>query len=324
MRGLVISRGTVTVTRDLSSPAPSPGEVRVRVLRAGICATDLALRRGYMGFEGIPGHEFVGQALEGQFAGRRVVGEINVGCGECDACRGDLDRHCPKRTVLGILGRSGAFADEVLLPARNLHPVPDAISTDAAVFTEPLAAAFEIAEQVRLEPGRRALVAGDGKLGILCAWVLHLLGLRVTVAGRHPERNELLPAETQHHVGWLEEDVRWHSFEPSHPPFDLAVEATGRPEALARLVPRVRPRGTIVLKTTAETPGVFDTSPAVVNELTLVGSRCGRFAPALDALARGLVPVERLVTARYPLERGASAFERADRPGALKVLLDVS
>ncbi|MHC4078931.1 MAG: alcohol dehydrogenase catalytic domain-containing protein, partial [Planctomycetota bacterium] len=180
--------------------------VIVEPLRAGICATDIALSRGYMDFAGVPGHEFVGIATSGKHAGQRVVGDINAGCGrpECDDCAGGESHHCVDRTVLGILNHSGAFAERLALPERNLLAVPDAVSTDAATFTEPLAAALEIGEQLELTNGATALVAGDGKLGLLCAHVLHLQGLRVTVAGRHREHQELLPAGVEHRVGMLE------------------------------------------------------------------------------------------------------------------------
>ena len=314
MRGLEIRAGSVCFRDDLPDAARA-GEVPVRVRLAGICATDLALQRGYMGFAGVPGHEFVGEALAGPFAGQRVVGEINAGCGVCAACTSGLERHCPARTVLGILGRSGAHASELSLPARSLHPVPDAVRDEEAVFVEPLAAAFEIAEQVRLVPGQRALVAGDGKLGILCAWVLDRHGLEVTVAGHHPARQELLPERATHRPDLLERG-------PSAvPPYDLAVEATGRATTLPVLLPFVRPRGTVVLKTTCELPTPLDLAGVVVPELTLVGSRCGRFEPALAALAAHEVPDARLVAARFPLREGATAYARAAQRGTLKVLL---
>ena len=324
MRGVHLENGRLEVRDDLALAAAGDDEARVRVLSAGICATDLALRRGYMAFRGTPGHEFVGIAESGPLAGERVVGEINAACGRCGACDRGLGRHCAARTVLGILARPGAMAEELSLPARNLHRVPNAISNDAAVFTEPLAAAFEIGELVRLEPGRRALVAGDGKLGVLCAWVLHLAGLSVVVAGHHAERRRLLPGGTEHVTGLLERDRPWHAVDAAEAVFDLAVEATGRADVLARLVPLVRPRGTIVLKTTSEVETTIDSSGLVVHEISLVGSRCGRFGPALDALENGLVPVERLVEARYPLAEAEDAFARAASPGTLKVLLDVS
>ena len=321
MLGLWLDQGRATLRHDLPEPEAAPGEVRVQILRAGVCATDLALRRGYMGFRGVPGHEFVGIALDGALRGQRVVGEINAGCRRCPTCLAGLDghapdpRHCPHRTVLGILGRPGAFAERIALPEANLFPVPDAVSTDAAVFTEPLAAALAIADQVALRPGLRALVAGDGRLGLLCAHALARSGVEVAVAGRHPERCGLLPAGARHVTGLLEDAA-------SPAAFDLAVEATGNPAALAAVCARVRPRGTVVLKTTTEQPVALDLATVVVNELTLVGSRCGRFAPALDVLARGLVPVESMIATRYPLAELPQALDRAARGGLLKVLVE--
>lgn len=311
MRALFLEHGQLRYREDVAPPVAAPGESRVRVRHAGVCATDLALVRGYMDFRGIPGHEFVGTACEGPLAGRRVVGEINAACGACDSCRKGLRRHCPHRTVLGILSRMGAFAEELTLPQENLHLVPDGVSDEAATFTEPLAAAFEIGEQVELTPGERALVIGDGRLGMLCAQVLALRGLIVELAGRHPERAGILP-----------DSVRWVA-RPSGTDYDLVVEATGDPAALATALACVRPTGVVVLKTTSEAPAALDLAPLVVNEIRLVGSRCGPFAPALEALASGAVVVEPMIQGRYPLERGGEALAAAGRPGVLKVLIEM-
>src|SRR5262245_7708406 len=292
---------------DLPAPEPRPGWTRVRVLQAGICATDQALAKGYLGFRGVPGHEFVGEALDGPLRGRRVVGEINAGCGACERCRRGDGRHCSARTGRGIAAHDGAFAGQLALPDGNLMPVPDGVSDDAAVFTEPLAAARHLADDVDLRAYRKALVAGDGKLGLLCAHALSLHGCEVTVAGRHQERARLLPPGVAFARGWLEPG----GMSADAPPFDLAVDATGNADALPRLLPLVRPRGTIVLKTTTERPTTLDLAPLVVHELRVIGSRCGRFAPALDALARRTVPVERLIDARYPLAQGEQAFAHA-------------
>jgi len=308
----------VRLRDDLRAPAPADGETLVEVLCAGVCATDLALQRGYMGFTGVPGHEFVGRALDGPLAGRRVVGEINAACGACPTCRAGLARHCPRRTVLGIRGRPGALAERLRLPHENLHAVPDALPTGRAAFTEPLAAAFEIVEQLAPPAGRRALVAGDGRLGLLCALVLAREGLEVTVAGRHPERAALLPDGVEHRTGLLEDPGR------ARGTFDLAVEATGAAGVLPRVAACVRPRGTVVLKTTVEEPTRLDLAPLVVDEITLVGSRCGPFEPALAALADGSIVPDGLVDARLALERGEQAFETAARRGVLKVLVDVA
>lgn len=304
---------------DLPRPTARDGWTRVRVLQVGLCATDLALQRGYMGFQGVPGHEFVGVAIDGPCQGQRVVGEINAACGNCTDCASANDRHCRHRGVLGILGLPGACAEELSLPQRNLHLVPTSVGNDAATFTEPLAAALHLGDDIDLAVHRRALVAGDGKLGLLCAWALHLSGCDVTVAGRHPERQALLPPRAQHVTGWLEGDAT-----PTVAPFDLAVEASGSPAVLQRLLPLVRPRGTVALKTTSERSEPLDLSLAVVNELRLVGSRCGPFSPALAVLAQARVPVEALVSARYPMSEAPAALQHASRRGMLKVVLDVA
>ena len=318
MRGLHLAAGEVVLRDDLPAPAPLAGETRVRVRLAGVCATDLALQSGYMDFEGVPGHEFVGTALDGPLAGRRVVGEINAGCGACERCEAGDPRHCATRTVLGILGRPGAFAEELRLPTGNLRAVPDEVPDEAAVFAEPLAAAFEIAEQLDLARHQRALVVGDGRLGLLCAQVLLDAGLEVDLAGRHPDRVDRLPLRPRAVPGLFEEGAP-----PPPREWDLAVEATGRPEVLQRVLGAVRPRGTVVLKTTAAQPATLDLAPLVVDELTLVGSRCGRFAPAIEALRSGTIPAAALIDARYDLEGGAEALAHAARPGVLKVVIAV-
>lgn len=317
MRGLHLDRGQLRFRSDLDPPVAGPGEVRVQVLRAGICATDLALARGYMGFVGVPGHEFVGLALDGQYAGRRVVGEINAGCGGCEQCRAGDPRHCPRRSVLGIARRNGAFAEHLVLPEASLLPVPDAVPTDAATFTEPLAAALQIQAQLGLPPGTQALVIGDGKLGILCAHALAQSGLAVTLCGRHRERAALVPG-MRYASGWLEDE------DPARERFPLVVEASGSASVLARALRYVEPRGTLVLKTTTEKPAQIDASTIVVDEIRVQGSRCGRFAPALRTLAAGTIPLQGMIAARYPLAAGEQAFAHAKQRGVLKVLLDVS
>ncbi|HZM01015.1 MAG TPA: alcohol dehydrogenase catalytic domain-containing protein [Planctomycetota bacterium] len=321
MRALVIEAGAARLREDAPEPEPAPGEVRVEVLCAGVCATDLALARGYMGFAGVPGHEFVGRALEGPLAGRRVVGEINAGCGRCAECASGDGRHCPRRTVLGILGRPGAFAERLALPERNLLPVPEGLSDEQAVFAEPLAAALRVTEQVDCRGGRRVLVAGDGRLGLLCAHALALAGAAVTVAGRHTERRGLLPPGALHRTGLLEADAPPG---PADERWPVAVEATGDPAVLPRLLQRVEPRGAVVVKTTSELPVPLDLARLVVAEQSLLGSRCGRLGPALELLAAGKVPVERWVEARYPLERAADALQHAARPGTLKILIEAT
>ncbi|MDG2150095.1 MAG: alcohol dehydrogenase catalytic domain-containing protein [Planctomycetota bacterium] len=318
MRGIVLKAGRAEVRDDLPEPDLASHETLIEVLVGGVCATDIALRAGYMNFSGIPGHEFVGRALTGPLAGQRVVGEINAGCGTCARCLKGDPRHCADRSVLGIFHRSGAFAERCALPTTNLLPVPDEMPNEVAVFVEPLAAALQIPLDLNLPRGARALVAGDGRLGLLCAHALHEAGLVVTVAGHHEERKELLPQGVRLITGLLEEGVI------AHETFPVAVEATGNAAVLPRLIPWVAPHGTLVMKTTTERPVTLDLAPLVVNELRLVGSRCGRFEPALNLLAEGRLPLERLVQARYPLKQGDQALERAAQPGVLKVLLDVS
>jgi threonine dehydrogenase-like Zn-dependent dehydrogenase len=300
-------------------PAPAPGEAIVRVLVAGICATDLELRRGYMQFRGVPGHEFVGVVERADtqpgLIGMRVVGEINAACGACDLCATGLERHCPARTVLGILGRPGAFAERLALPARNLRLIPDEMPTDRAVFVEPVAAAFEVLEQVDVR-GRRCLVLGAGRLGALCARVLGIGGAaHVTVVSRGVEK--LAPLARDGIETHAAADVE------ARRSFDVVVEATGAPTGLEAALRWVRPRGTVVLKTTCAGAHTLNLAPVVVDEVTIVGSRCGPFEPAIRALVAARLRPEETVDARYPLARAAEAFEHALRPGVRKVLVDM-
>lgn len=299
---------------DRPDPQPEPGEAVVRVRMAGICSTDLEILRGYMNFRGTPGHEFVGEVEAGppEWRGQRVVGEINLACGCCTWCTRGLRRHCPRRRVLGILDADGAFAERVCLPVVNLHRVPDALSDEAAVFVEPLAAAFEILEQVPAVSGLECVVLGDGKLGLLVAQVLRIAGARVTVVGRHPP-HLAIAARRGTATALVDEWV------PE--PVDLVVEATGSAEGVRAAVAAARARGVVVLKSTVAATSTLPLAEVVVKELTLVGSRCGPFEPAIDSLARGAVVVDDLVAARYRLADGAGALRRAAAPGTLKVLL---
>ncbi len=314
MRAIWLEGRSIRLRDDVPIPEAPPGEALVRVHQAGICNTDLELVRGYYPYKGILGHEFVGTVQQGPepLRGRRVVGEINAVCGRCDACRAGRRTHCERRTVLGIVGRHGAFADYLTLPVENLHVVPDEVSTDAATFAEPLAAALEIQEQVPLHPGDRVLVVGDGKLGQLVAQTLSLAPCDLLVAGRHPGKLALLARR----------GIRTGGPETMAPGgFDVVVECTGNPDGLRVALSAARPRGTVVLKSTYAGAVTLEASTVVVNELTLVGSRCGPFAPALRLLAERRVDVEPLIQARYPLREGLAAFEHAARPGVLKVVL---
>jgi threonine dehydrogenase-like Zn-dependent dehydrogenase len=315
MRAIVLN-DHVEVRDDRPSPTPAEGEVLVRVVRAGVCETDLQLIKGYMGFRGVLGHEFVGVAESGPFAGRRVVGEINCACWHCETCRRGLNTHCPHRTVLGILGHDGAFADLIAVPQRNLHLVPDALSDDMAVFTEPVAAACQIAMQVTVRPDARVVVLGDGRLGNLCAQVLARLSRRILVVGKHEEKLALLLSmgiDTARLSDPLDERAA-----------DIVVDCTGSETGLPTALKLVRPRGTIVLKTTVAGVQTMAWAPFVIDEVTLVGSRCGPFDQALLALERGHVQVQPLISDRFTLSRGLDALARAQTNPVLKVLLDVS
>ena len=317
MKGLWLENNQLQLRNDIPNPQPPPGEALVRVLRAGICNTDLELLRGYYPYTGILGHEFVGVVEQGpeHLLNQRVVGEINAVCGQCRSCLSGKSTHCENRTVLGIVNRNGAFADYLSLPVENLHLVPESVSTDAATFTEPLAAALEIQQQVPVNSDERVLVVGDGKLGQLVAQTLALTGCDLLVAGRH--REKLANLEARGIKTGFAGAVRDRAF-------DMAVECTGNPEGFENALRSLRPRGTLVLKSTYAGKLTLDASSLVVDEITVIGSRCGPFAAALQLLAEGRVDVEGLIQARYPLTEGLTAFDRAQGRGVLKVLLEMS
>lgn len=323
MLALWLEDQTLRVRDDAPVPVPAPGEALVRVRRAGICATDIELLRGYYPYAGIPGHEFVGEVTDvrpgpGQEApatwlGARVVGEINAACGACDPCRRGHRTHCAMRSTLGIRGRHGAFAEYLCLPVANLHRVPDDVSTDAAVFVEPLAAALAIQDQLRVRPSDRVLIVGAGKLGQLIAQTLALTGCALLVACRSPAREALLAARA---IATAAPDTI------SARAFDIAIECTGNPSGFDLARRSLRPRGTLVLKSTYAGALTLDASALVVDELTLVGSRCGPFAPALRLLSARHVDPTPLIHARYPLRDALPAFAHAQQPTTLKVLLE--
>ena len=337
------------LVKDHKKPEPARGEVLIRTRLSGICNTDLELTKGYMGFMGIPGHEFVGEVIEenltedgspfkgkssqasnisasstsefqegegkekSSLIGSRVVGEINAACGDCDFCAEGVPTHCQSRTVLGILGRQGCMADYLTLPVENLHVIPENVSNEAAVFVEPLAAAYEILEQVDISKGQRVLVMGDGKLGLLCAMVLSTTGAEVTLMGRHERKMAIVePYGVQ---TMLSEKGR------APGPFDVVVEATGSADGFADAMGLTRPRGIIVLKSTVAEGRPLNLAPIVINEITVVGSRCGPFAPAIEALASGAIDPTPLIEATYPIDNALKAFEHAAQKGALKVLV---
>jgi threonine dehydrogenase-like Zn-dependent dehydrogenase len=319
MQALWLESNQLSLRQNLPIPEPQPGEALVRVLRAGICNTDLELIRGYYPYSGVLGHEFVGQVEQvhdrahASLIGQRVVGEINAACGSCYYCDRGMPTHCENRTVLGIVNRNGAFADYLCLPIANLHAIPDSISTDAATFTEPLAAALQIQTQVKITPNHRVLVVGDGKLGQLVAQTLALTGCELLTIGRHGDKLAHL-ADRGIRTG-LEADITPRSF-------DLAVECTGNPAGFATALSALRPRSTLVLKSTYAGKLELDASAIVVDEISVVGSRCGAFAPAIEQLATHQVDISYLIQGRYSLSHGLAAFDRAQQRGTMKILLE--
>jgi threonine dehydrogenase-like Zn-dependent dehydrogenase len=316
MRAIVIDNG-VSLHRDYPEPASTPGESIVRVRLAGICGTDLELANGYMGYRGIPGHEFVGEVVEtrnASLAGRRVVGEINAGCGACGFCADGLGRHCANRTVLGILGRDGAFADYLRLPDRNLLPIPDSVPDELAVFAEPLAAAYEIFEQIEIPKNRSVLILGDGRLGAIVGMAFKAEGYDFIVGGHHLEkadrlRNFGIAAELENNL---------------EGGYEVVVDCTGSSAGFRRALELVAPRGTLILKSTAAAAESLNLAPVVINEITVLGSRCGRFAPALDSIATRKIDPRSLISATLPLDDGPRAFREAANPSNFKILLKVS
>ncbi|NOZ05693.1 MAG: alcohol dehydrogenase catalytic domain-containing protein [Chloroflexi bacterium] len=298
---------------------PNSGEALVRITLAGICNTDLEILRGYMDFAGVLGHEFVGiveYSPSGQLNGRRVVGEINANCAVCATCRAGHPTHCPHRTTLGIAGRDGAHAEYLRLPERNLHIVPDSVPDEAAVFTEPLAAALEIFDRIAIRPTDRVALLGDGKLGLLVAQVLALTGCDLLLLGHHREKLQLAAGR-----GIATRLLASSGDAPPPASFDVVVECTGHPGGFASARRLVRPRGTLVLKSTFHADLTLNMSQIVVDEITLIGSRCGPFSPALRLLAAGRVDVQPLIDSCFPLKQGVEAYARAAERGTLKVLL---
>jgi len=332
MRALVYQNNILTLEKSYRRPDLQPGEALIKVLQAGICNTDLEIVRGYMNFQGVLGHEFVGvveTVHEGSGAsaltsliGKRVVGEINAAChrADCPSCQRGMPTHCPDRTTLGIVNRDGAFADYLVLPTRNLHLVPDNISDEEAVFVEPLAANFEIVEQVHVKPTDSVVVLGDGKMGQLAAQVLVLSGCEVMMVGKHEEKLALV--EKRGVRTYVLDNAQRFELENGRN-VDLVVECSGSAQGLELALRLVRPRGTIILKSTVADMSKLHLAPIVINEIRVQGSRCGPFAPALRALSQKLVNVSSLISARYSLDDGLAAFEYAGQKGVLKVLVRV-
>ena len=311
MRGLFCDGSKVEFRRELPNPNLKLGETLLRVRTVGICDTDLQLAQGYMGFQGILGHEFLGETADG----KRVTAEINNPCRECPTCRAGRPRHCPNRSVLGILNHDGAMADWVAVATQNLHSVPDAIDDLQAVFIEPLAAAFRILEQIDLDDSVSFAVLGDGKLGILCAKVARLTGARVHLIGKHPEKLKLAGRSIETHV--------LGSLDPGLEKFDVVADCTGSATGFPAALRLVRPCGTIVLKTTVAGTYELNLALVVIDELRVIGSRCGPFPKAIDALARGTIDVGPLIGSIYPLDAAEEAFRTAAIKGSRKVVLQV-
>ncbi|MHB8380941.1 MAG: MDR/zinc-dependent alcohol dehydrogenase-like family protein [Candidatus Binataceae bacterium] len=311
--------GQLNYRSDYPDPSATDGESVVRVRLAGICGTDIELTRGYMAFRGIPGHEFVGEVVKSAnraMVGRRVAGEINAGCGRasCDRCRGAMMRHCPDRTVLGILGRNGAFAEMLALPEPNLVAIPDSIPDDLAVFVEPLAAAYEIFEQTHLARDPGIAVLGDGRLGATVALALRAEGYLPVVLGRHRAKLDRLAG--------LGLETRAESEFAGKA--DVVIDCTGKSAGFARAIEIVAARGTIILKSTAAAGAELNLAPIVINEINVIGSRCGRFAPAIAAMEAGRIDLRPLIDAEFPLDEWRAAFAAAENSSAFKILLRAS
>ena len=316
MKALVLSEGRLEFHGDYPAPKAKDGEAIVKVLRAGICATNLELEAGYMDFDGVPGHEFCGTVVAGskQLRGKRVVADINCICKHCDMCLSGLGNHCRNRTVVGIVGRDGAMAEYVAIPEENCYPVPDNVPDENAVFAEPLAAAYQVVKQVPIDSTTRVTVLGSGRLGLLIAQVLAATGCKLVVAGRNPRT--------------LQFCERWRintaHVDDLRPVFDrdVVVEATGSMAGLQTAMQLVRPHGTLVLKSTVAEGVPLNLTPLVVNEVTVIGSRCGPLAEAIATLAADRIDVSSMISRTYPLEEGPAAFAAATAPENIKILLD--
>lgn len=311
MKGLYCDGTSIRLRNDLPTPIPGPGEVLLRVRSVGVCDTDIQLAKGYLGFRGVLGHEFVGETD----AGLRVTAEINNACHVCPVCLAGRPGHCPHRTVLGIVGHDGAMAEHVAVPQVNLHPIPDGIDDREAVFIEPLAAAFRITEQLELHPGLNMAILGDGKLGMLCAWVARTSGAQVSLIGKHPAKLALAGnAITTYELREASSLAR---------PFDVVVDCTGSHTGFPTALGLVRPCGTVVLKTTVAGNYTVDLAGIVIDEVRVIGSRCGPFPKAIAALVNRQIDVRPLIGAEFPLDAAESAFRAASEKGSRKILIQV-
>ncbi len=316
MRALVFNKN-LKYTDNYQDPVPVKGEALIRITHAGICNTDLEITRGYMGFQGVPGHEFVGiveKCERKSLIGSRVVGEININCYSCPECLNNMGNHCRKRSVLGILNKGGVFAEYATLPVNNLHKLPGEVSDEEAVFVEPLAAAFEILDQVSINASHKVCVLGDGKMGILVGQVLSNTGCDLLVSGHHREKLSSLD----------EMDIKTTRREKlTHARFDIVVDCTGSRAGIETALNIVKPRGTVVVKTTVAKKGHLDLNKLVVNEITLTGSRCGPFPAAIEAIRTGSVDLSPLISRTFPLEEGIRAFQYASEKNSLKVVIEI-
>lgn len=300
-------------------PEPVQDEALVKVSMAGICNTDIEITKGYSGFKGVIGHEFVGiveriNSKNQSLLGKRIVGEINCGCGKCDYCKKGLKNHCPDRNVLGIVNKDGAFAEYLTLPLENLHIVPENVSDEEAVFTEPLAAAFEITKQIQIKPDDQILIMGDGKLGLLISFALHISHSNLILTGRHDNKLQIAKVKGI-------ETLLFNKL-PIKKDYDIVVDATGSAEGFETALKLVKPRGIIILKSTIASKKELNLAPVVVDEITVIGSRCGPFEPALDALSKKIIDVKPLITGIFHFDKAREAFERAIAKDALKVIID--
>ncbi len=317
MRALVLEGTKLSLHSDYPSADVPEDSTRVKVLQAGICETDLQLILGYMGFSGVLGHEFVGIAETGPLSGKRVVGEINCICNDCEACESGRGNHCPNRTVVGILNHDGAFADSLVVPKANLHEVPEQLSDDMATLVEPVAAALQILEQVDVQAGMRAIVVGDGRLGNLCAQVLKVAGCDVSVVGKHPEKLSSF-TDLRMNTALLESSKNLARTG------DIVVDCTGSSSGLETAIGLTRPRGTLVMKTTVAEPHQLSLAAIVIDEITVVGSRCGPFDKAIQWLAAGRLQLDNFVSDHFSMEAFEQAFFRAQEKDAMKVMLHMT
>lgn len=318
MRALVF-KNKLCYQTDYPVPQPENNEALIKVTHAGICNTDIEILKGYMEFQGIPGHEFTGlveRCNERSLIGKRVVGEINIGCGTCFYCQNQMQNHCPSRSVLGILNKDGSFGEYITLPVNNIHLLPDSVSDVEAVFVEPLAAAFEITRQISIKPYDKVCVLGDGKLGILAGQVLSETGCNLVVVGKHKEKLSILEKK-----GIKTELISTFSDKRE---FDIVVDCTGSISGIETAIMVVKPGGRVIIKTTIADRGLIDLNGVVINEISLIGSRCGPFPQAIKAIETGKIDVHPLISKIFPLEDGIKAFQYASRKGALKVILKIN